>query len=71
MKKHPDFQEHFRPGQIGMKRFNALNKEERNQYLKSLLDLPVTERTTVDCHILRWNNMLPEQPTKHFFSIEE
>ena len=68
---HPEFQPHFREGQVGMKTFNTFNKEERNKYLQSILDLPAASRTTVDNHILRWNNMLPEQPVKHWLSLEE
>lgn len=71
MKRHPDFQEHFRPGQVGMKTFYSFSREEKNQYLQSLLNLPKEQRTTVDDHILRFNNMFPIEPTKHFFSIEE
>ena len=68
---HPDFKQHFREGQIGMKTFYSFSKEEQNQYLKSILDLPVSSRTTVDEHILRFHSVLPEQPVKHFFSIED
>lgn len=71
MKRHPDFQEHFRPGQVGMKTFYSYSKEEKNQYLQSILDIPVSSRTTVDNHILRFHSITPERPVKHFFSIEE
>lgn len=71
MKKHPDFREHFREGQIGIKTFNSLSKEEKNNHLQSILALPKTSRTTVDEHILKFHSVLPLEPVKHFISIEE
>lgn len=71
MKKYPDFKEHFRPGQIGMKTFYSYSKEEKNKYLQSILDLPESNRTTVDNHILRFHNVLPVTTSKHWLSLEE
>ena len=68
---HPSFKQHFREGQVGMKTFYTFSKEEKNQYLKLILDLPVEQRTTVDEHILRFHSVLPEQPVKHWLSIED
>lgn len=64
-------QEHFRPGQVGMKTFYSFSREEKNEYLQSLLDLPKEQRTTVDDHILRFNSMVPTEPVKHWLSMEE
>lgn len=71
MKRYAEFQEHFRAGQIGMKTFYSYNKEQKNKYLQSILDLPVSSRTTVDNHILRFHSVIPEEPAKHWLSLEE
>ena len=68
---HPDFKQHFREGQIGMKTFYSYSKEEKNKYLQSILDLPESSRTTVDEHILRFHNIIPDKPVKHWLSLED
>ena len=67
MKTNPTI---FRKDQIGMKTFYSFTRAERNEYIKSLLKLPQQERSTVDNHILRYNNMMPEEPVKNWLSIE-
>ena len=62
---------HFREGQIGIKTFYSLSKEEKNEYLKSLLALPASGRTTVDEHIIRFHNLVPATSVKHWLSLED
>jgi hypothetical protein len=63
--------EHFREGQIGINTFYSLTKEEKNDYLKSLLELPESSRTTVDEHILRFHNVIPTTSVKHWLTLED
>ena len=62
--------EHFREGQVGIKTFHSFSKEEKNEYLKSLLALPASSRTTVDEHIIRFHNLVPATSVKHWLSLE-
>lgn len=71
MKSTRTFQQHFREGQIGIKTFYSLSKEEKNEYLQSLLALPESSRTTVDDHILRFHNVIPVTTAKHWLTLEE
>jgi hypothetical protein len=62
---------HFREGQIGIKTFYSFSKEQKNEYLKSLLALPASSRTTVDEHIIRFHNLVPTTSVKHWLSLED
>jgi hypothetical protein len=70
MKDNNNFKQHFREGQIGIKTFYELNKEEKNEYLQSLLALPEASRTTVDEHIIKFHNVLPVVTSKHWLSLD-
>jgi hypothetical protein len=61
----------WRDGSVGLKTFYSFNKEQRNEYIKSILLVPVSERTYLDNHLIKFFNVMPEQPVKHFFSLEE
>lgn len=71
MTKYPDFKQHFREGQVGMKTFYSFTKEEKNKYLQSILDLPASSRTTVDEHILKFHSVIPTTSIKHWLSLED
>lgn len=61
----------WRDGSVGVKTFYSFTKQERNEYIQSILKVPVSERTYCDNHIVKFFNVMPEKPDKHFFSIEE
>jgi hypothetical protein len=64
-------QEHFREGKIGINTFYSFSKEQKNEYLQSLLELPASQRTTVDDHIIRFHNVLPVTIPEHWLLMEE
>ena len=61
----------WRDGSIGLKTFYSYSTEQRNQYIQSILKVPVTERTYLDNHIIKFFNILPKEPVKHWLSFEE
>ena len=60
----------WRDGSIGLKTFYSYSKEQRNEYIKSILLVPVSERTYLDNHLIKFFNVMPKEPVKHWLSIE-
>ena len=56
----------WRTGDIGLKAFYLLTKEEKEQYVKSLLNIPESERSSCDEYIIRFNYK-PEK--KNFYTL--
>jgi hypothetical protein len=60
----------WRDGSVGLKTFYNYSTEQRNEYIKSILLVPVSERTYLDNHLIKFYNVMPEQPVKRWLSIE-
>ena len=61
----------FRIGALSLKEFYLLKREEKNQYIKELIEIPVNERGDVDIHILRFHSIDTKPDTKNFFTLED
>jgi hypothetical protein len=57
----------WRDGEIGLKSFYQLKKEEKNQYVKMLESLPQQDLSTGDEYILKFYS----NKKNNYFSIEE
>jgi hypothetical protein len=59
----------FRTGALSMKEYYKLSKQERDQYVLDLFELPKEQLGQVDKHLMKFHNLEINQ--YHFFSIED
>lgn len=60
----------FREGALNIKQFYALKKEEKNNYIKELIELPKEALGDVDKHILKFYS-IELKPINNFITLEE
>jgi len=61
----------WRVGAVSLKEFHLLTKESKNEYIKSLMQIPDKEKSDVDIHILRFYSIDIKPDTKNFFTLED
>jgi len=60
-------QQKQRAGALSLKEFYTLSTEQYNEYILQLFDVPVSERTDVDKHILKYHCLRPVQLIEEYF----
>ena len=61
----------WRIGALSLKEFHLLKKEEKNNYIKELMQIPDNEKGDVDKHILKYNSIHVEPENKNFFTLDD
>jgi len=51
--------------------FYAMNIEQKNAYISSIIDKPVDQRSNIQKHIVRFYNLGPTEKQKHFFTLDD
>lgn len=67
MKNKETLQPKTRQGSKNLKEFYSLSKEEYNDYIISLYNVPVEDRTDVDKFIVKYFNLKPVRVVEEFF----
>jgi hypothetical protein len=56
-----------RIGALTLKEFYSLSTKDYNNYILQLFDVPASERTSIDNHILKYHNLKPILVLEEFF----
>lgn len=54
-----------------LREFYAMNSEEKNAYISSIIDKPVEERSNIQKHIVKFYTLGPTEKQKHFFTLDD
>jgi hypothetical protein len=61
----------WRVGALSLLEFHSLKRDEKNNYIKSLMLIPDNEKGDVDIHILRFYSIDIKPENKNFFTLED
>jgi hypothetical protein len=61
----------WRVGSLSLLEFHSLKRDEKNNYIKSLMLIPDNEKGDVDIHILRFYSIDIKPNTKNFYTLDE
>lgn len=61
----------WRIGALSLNEFHLLKRDEKNEYIKSLMQVPDIEKADVDIHILKFYSIDIKPDTKNFFTLED
>lgn len=68
MKGKITYQPKQRAGALSLKEFYTLSTEQYNEYILQLFEVPVSERTDIDKHILKYFTLKPVLTVEEFFT---
>ena len=52
---------------LSLKEFYSLSREEHDNYILELFNIPTEERTSIDAHILKYHTLKPKVLVEEFF----
>jgi hypothetical protein len=61
----------WRIGALSLREFHSLQKQEKNNYIKELMQIPDKDKGDVDKHILRFHSIEIKPDNKNFFTLDE
>jgi hypothetical protein len=60
-------QEKNRTRLLSLREFYSISREEQDNYILELFNIPTEERTSIDAHILKYHSIKPKLVIEEFF----